>query len=480
MLCIVCQERLPLAAGATARQGLQSLLRQSIPQTSTPCPARLPPLLLRPPRSLTMPSRLQNFCDPVQLLSLSRQRLHSLRPKTWRWACETPAAAQANPAPPPACHAQFRVITNDGHPQHLIWLTAVKNIFSQQLPKMPKEYITRLVFDRKHRSMIAVKTGKVVGGICYRPFFAQRFAEIVFCAITSSEQVRGYGTRLMNHLKEAVKLDGIINFLTYADNYAIGYFTKQGFSKRVTMEKRRWTGFIKDYDGGTLMECTIHPSLDYLNQRRLLNQQRALLLRRIQDIQSGAARVPTLTSKVRLSRAGGEEAASSTTQRGKHSEEERRRSRFQAALQAALQRIQDHKDAWPFLDPVMVDDAPDYYDIIKHPMDCRRIASKIKRHSYTSVGDFAADLRLMVANCKSYNAADTDYFKAAEGLMPFIDACLAELVADVDSTPPSKPGTAGDHAAAAAATARRAAAAVAAAAAAASAIPDEDGDVTLG
>jgi hypothetical protein len=31
----------------------------------------------------------------------------------------------------------------------------------------------------------------------------------------------------MNHLKEAVKLDGTTHFLTYADNYAIGYFRKQ-------------------------------------------------------------------------------------------------------------------------------------------------------------------------------------------------------------------------------------------------------------
>ena len=31
----------------------------------------------------------------------------------------------------------------------------------------------------------------------------------------------------MNHLKEAVKRQYITHFLTYADNYAIGYFRKQ-------------------------------------------------------------------------------------------------------------------------------------------------------------------------------------------------------------------------------------------------------------
>lgn len=45
---------------------------------------------------------------------------------------------------------QFRVIRNDGDRRHMIWLTQVKNIFATQLPKMPREYIARLVFDRKH------------------------------------------------------------------------------------------------------------------------------------------------------------------------------------------------------------------------------------------------------------------------------------------------------------------------------------------
>jgi len=31
--------------------------------------------------------------------------------------------------------------------QHLIWLVGIKNVFSHQLPRMPKEYITRIVFD---------------------------------------------------------------------------------------------------------------------------------------------------------------------------------------------------------------------------------------------------------------------------------------------------------------------------------------------
>jgi histone acetyltransferase len=46
---------------------------------------------------------------------------------------------------------------------------------------------------------------------------------------------------------------------------ALGFFRKQGFSEKMTMARVSWEGFIKDYDGGRLMECKIHPSVDYLN-----------------------------------------------------------------------------------------------------------------------------------------------------------------------------------------------------------------------
>jgi N-acetylglutamate synthase-like GNAT family acetyltransferase len=170
---------------------------------------------------------------------------------------------------------EFAVITNDGSPERMVQLMTLKNIFSKQLPKMPKEYIVRLVFDRNHHSMVILKNKKtVVGGICYRPFLPNRFGEIAFCAITASEQVKGYGTRLMNHLKEYVKTQGISHFLTYADNYAIGYFKKQGFSKSVSMPKSNWFGYIKDYDGGTLMECVIHDRINYLEITAMVQRQR--------------------------------------------------------------------------------------------------------------------------------------------------------------------------------------------------------------
>lgn len=37
----------------------------------------------------------------------------------------------------------------------------------------------------------------------------------------------------------------------------------QGFTRDLSLPRDVWAGYIKDYDGGTLMECTIHPRLPY-------------------------------------------------------------------------------------------------------------------------------------------------------------------------------------------------------------------------
>jgi len=65
----------------------------------------------------------------------------------------------------------------------------LKTLFQKQLPKMPREYIARLVMDVNSRSLAIIKHGfKVVGGICYRPFVQRGFAEIVFFATNSADQ----------------------------------------------------------------------------------------------------------------------------------------------------------------------------------------------------------------------------------------------------------------------------------------------------
>ena len=167
---------------------------------------------------------------------------------------------------------EYRVVNNDGSRESMIVLTGLKCLFQKQLPKMPKDYIARLVYDRTHLSIAIVKTPlEVIGGITYRQFSARRFAEIVFCAVSASQQVKGYGAHIMVHLKDHVKATSpVTHFMTYADNYATGYFQKQGFTREITLDRSIWMGYIKDYEGGTLMQCSLVSRIRYLEVGRLL------------------------------------------------------------------------------------------------------------------------------------------------------------------------------------------------------------------
>jgi hypothetical protein len=64
------------------------------------------------------------------------------------------------------------------------------------------------------------------------------------------------------------------HFVTYADNYATGYFKKQGFHMQISMYKERWQPHIKDYEGATVMECYINPNIDYLDIPAMIARQR--------------------------------------------------------------------------------------------------------------------------------------------------------------------------------------------------------------
>lgn len=82
----------------------------------------------------------------------------------------------------------------------------------------------------------------------------------------------------MNCLKDHVRAahPTINYFLTYADNYAVGYFRKQGFSKEISFPRERWVGYIKDYEGGTIMQCCMLPKVKYCEVHQMLADQKAV------------------------------------------------------------------------------------------------------------------------------------------------------------------------------------------------------------
>eukprot|EP01119_Soliformovum_irregulare_P004158 TRINITY_DN15172_c0_g1_i1.p1 TRINITY_DN15172_c0_g1~~TRINITY_DN15172_c0_g1_i1.p1 ORF type:complete len:618 (-),score=145.65 TRINITY_DN15172_c0_g1_i1:16-1869(-) len=338
-----------------------------------------------------------------------------------------------------------RVVTNDREPQHMIWLTAIKEIFSKQLPKMPKEYIVRLVFDRNHKSLVLLKNSLVVGGITFRPFLGQGFLEIAFCAITSSEQVKGYGTHLMNHLKHHAQILKIFTFLTYADNYAIGYFKKQGFTKNISLDRQKWLGFIKDYDGGTLMECVIHPRIDYLKVPDMVGLQRKAIYDKIREISFSHVKHKGIIDLhkdkrgiINIAEIPGIKESGWKPQ--KITEEET--IVFQGRMREAMQRVRDHPASWPFLTPVDPKEVWDYYEIIKDPIDLSLIEKRVDEGNYYLTREiFVADLRRMCENCRLYNKEDTEYYKCANDLEEFVNTTLFNSIIPAHLTKAPPPTT---------------------------------------
>jgi len=73
-------------------------------------------------------------------------------------------------------------------------------------------------------------------------------------------------------------------FITYADNYAVGYFKKLGFTKGITMPRGRYLGLIKDYDGGTMMECYLHKSIPYTSIQEMVKRQHDFVIGEIRKV----------------------------------------------------------------------------------------------------------------------------------------------------------------------------------------------------
>ena len=320
----------------------------------------------------------------------------------------TPSSEAAN-----TCEVEvmkFFVVQNDDVEDSMIKLLQAKDCFAKQLPKMPKDYIVRLVFDRNHRTFMMTRKSEMVGGCCFRPFPERHFAEIVFLAVTATEQVKGYGTKLMSSLKEHCKNVGINYLLTYADNFATGYFKKQGFTEHINLPKDVWSGFIKDYDGGQLMGCPVYGHIDYRDMsmsfedhiRETLGHfvRRGSWQAAQYDIEKFRKNNPTLVPKLTL----------------------------KSQIASVIEKSIKNNSSWPFREPVNINIVKNYPNIVQSPIDLRTMLEKNNSDLYTSKADFEADVNLMFDNCLKFNGPNHEISKRAEELNEFIKPRLRAIV----------------------------------------------------
>lgn len=85
-------------------------------------------------------------------------------------------------------------------------------------------------------------------------------------------------------------------------------------------------------------------------------------------------------------------------------------SEFYEALELVVDTVRTSKHAWPFVDPVP-ETVPGYYDLIKEPMNLRKLRAKIEFREYKSLIELEKDFQLLVNNCEKYNGPKNIYTK---------------------------------------------------------------------
>lgn len=104
-----------------------------------------------------------------------------------------------------------------------------------------------------------------------------------------------------------------------------------------------------------------------------------------------------------------------------------------------LKAMTEHSTA--FLSRVNKREAPDYYNVIKSPMDLGSMTKKLKNIQYKSKQEFVTDINLIWSNCLNYNA-NPDHFlrrhalfmrKETEKLVPLIPAITIRDRAEVEA-----------------------------------------------
>ncbi|KAK7079315.1 hypothetical protein SK128_021119 [Halocaridina rubra] len=86
-----------------------------------------------------------------------------------------------------------------------------------------------------------------------------------------------------------------------------------------------------------------------------------------------------------------------------------------------------HKNAWPFLEPVDPSEVPDYYKVVKEPMDLKTVESRVETKSYQRLAQFIGDVMLVFDNCRLYNPPNSSFCSCAATLESFFCQKLKSL-----------------------------------------------------
>ncbi|VDK43074.1 unnamed protein product [Anisakis simplex] len=100
------------------------------------------------------------------------------------------------------------------------------------------------------------------------------------------------------------------------------------------------------------------------------------------------------------------------------------------SMESVLRDTLRQPSAWPFAAPVDARDVPDYYQIIKRPMDLRTMMNKLKQQLYDTPEQVVTDAKLMFDNCRIYNQDGSEIVGCADKLEEFMEKRFVQILGD--------------------------------------------------
>jgi len=96
------------------------------------------------------------------------------------------------------------------------------------------------------------------------------------------------------------------------------------------------------------------------------------------------------------------------------------------------------KGAYHFHSPVdpIKWNCPDYFDIVKHPMDFGTIKNNLNNNVYKRCQDFVEDMKMVTHNCILYNGAESEVGKIGTALAKEFDSLCHNYNLNIFLNPP--------------------------------------------
>jgi N-acetylglutamate synthase-like GNAT family acetyltransferase len=276
---------------------------------------------------------------------------------------------------------------------------------------MDCSYLTDWVFDPDQETVLALSDGAPAGALCLARFPKHSFAEIVFIAVKSEVRSAGIGRYLIRRMHARLQSEGLRNFIVSADDSAIVFFRRSGFSAHFPPEAPRefFASIVCSYEHSTLMVLTIGPEIDYAGMDDWIDRVAAEFEGTDDYPVRRFRRFPIETVK------------------GIPVPQSDAKAPPQDVMARLIKELLIHPASVPFRYPVREDIHPTYRAEIEQPIDLTIIEKLVRDGHHRKLNAFFRDVRLIFANCARFFEEDTKEYRLSKELQEYLETLCQRI-----------------------------------------------------